>query len=198
MKIGPNKSRRGSAFTLTELAISMALGLMILGGTLACSVFCTRLMEITQSKIVTSDKARQIGRLFISDVSAAQTLRIGNGGLTQFTVTSAAAQTGTALQIYPSSDTNVFIRYYVDVSEKRLMRLTNNSVAPHRVASFVTNANVFAAEDFAGNVLTSPQNHSAISMVLQFDKLEDSAVPMGNGQHYRAYQLRTKATYRAL
>jgi hypothetical protein len=172
---------------------------MILGGTLACGLFCTRLMEITQSKISTTDKARHIRRLFSSDINAAETLRIGEGGPKQFSAVGAtAAQRGNAITIYPTSDTNIFIRYYIDASERALVRTTNNALNPFTLARFVTNAVAFAAEDFSGNILTSPQNNATISMTLYFDQLEDPTLPIGKGQHYRAYQLSAKAAYRAL
>lgn len=194
-----NKKRRQAGSTLIEFMISMTICIMVLTATLACAFFCMRMMEITQSKVVTSDKARQINRLLAADIHSAQNLRLGQGGPTSFSeVGLNTPQKGTALQINPSADTNVFVRYYLDEADKKLKRITNGSNSPFVLASSISNKWVFAAEDFGGNVLTNNQNNSTISVVLQFYQLEDPLVPVGRGQYYQSYELRTRITQRPL
>jgi len=76
-------------------------------------------------------------------------------------------QVGPALQIHPSTDTNLFIRYYWSAEDERLHR-TTEARGVEVVAQGVTNEIVFRSEDFSGRVLTNNQNTSVIRIHLAF------------------------------
>jgi hypothetical protein len=66
------------------------------------------------------------------------------------------------------------------------------------VAHAISNQIVFTAEDYAGRILTNNENNRVIGLSLQFYQLQYPAIPIGPGNHFDYYQLRTKITRRAL
>jgi hypothetical protein len=116
------------------------------------------------------------------------------------------AQTGPAVQIYATSDTNSWVRYYSEADPTstnygRLCRLgsTDGSnyvvVVPHNL---VNRQSLFSSEDSYGNALTNNQNNRVISLNLQFYTLEFPATQIGSSQSHDFYQLRTRITRRLL
>jgi len=186
------------AFTLTEVAMTMAISLLISAGIVASQLYGMRMTEIAQAKVSTRDKAGQILRLLTADVHAAKALKIGQGSFDSFTEVDAhAPQLGNAMQIHPSPDTNSFIRYYWDETDTQLKRVTNGASTAVVVANAVSHGEVFTAEDHAGNVLSNSQNAFVVGVNLQFYKLENPDLPIGPSNYYRSYQLRTKIAPRA-
>jgi Tfp pilus assembly protein PilW len=186
-------------FTMAELLVVSALALLVGGMLLAAFFFGNRMWQITQTKIHTTDKTRQVIRLLTSDVHAAKTLRVGNGTLNSFSEAAVdSPQTGNALQVYPTFDTNYFVRYYRDAADKKLKCITNGAGTPVVIAKSVTNPVVFQMEDFAGNVLTGKQNNCVIGLTLDFSEIEEPGVPVGPGAYYRSFRIATKIGKRAL
>lgn len=187
------------AFTLAELLITTALALLVGAMLLAAFFFGNRMWQITQTKIYTTDKARQIVRLLTSDVHAAKNLRIGTGNASSFTEAPVdAPQEGNAIQIYPTVSTNYFVRYYRDAADKKFKCMTNGAVAPVVIAKSVSNNLVFRIEDFGGNVLTSKQNNCVVGLTLDFSEIENPGVPVGPDCYYRSFRIATKVAKRAL
>jgi hypothetical protein len=109
-----------------------------------------------------------------------------------------ALQAGNALQVYPTSDPDRFVRYFRDPSDSSLKRTTNGWGEAVVIATAITNPVVFAAEDFTGTILTNSENNRVIAVNLQFFQLQYPAVPVGPGNFYDFYQLRTRITRRAI
>ena len=176
--------------------VSMSIFLVVIGGVLASHLFGLRMIEITKIKLTVSDSIpRGIDELR-SDVQCAKIVRIGQGSQTTFTeATNNTPQQGNAIQVYPTSDTNVFIRYYLETSSQALKRLGTNA-AIKVVADLIGNSTVFTAEDFNGNVLTNRDDRCIIGMNLQISELKDSGIKFGPGNHYNSYQMRTKMARR--
>src|SRR2546421_6171188 len=108
-----------SAFTLVEVMVAMSIMLMALVGVLAVQFFGMKLFELTKSKLGASDDARKAIDLLCTEIRSAKIIKIGNGGLgpTNFTeCTDNTPQQGSAIQIYASTNTNTFVRYYWDSS----------------------------------------------------------------------------------
>ena len=147
-----------------------------------------------------SDDARETISKLINDVRSANIIRIGNGSLNTFTqVGINSSQVGSAIQIYPSTDTNSFVRYYWDGSINQLKRTDSTAPGAFSVmAQNVTNQFVFTAEDFMGNVLTNNLNNRVIGLTLQFNQIQYPVMVVGPGNLYDFYQLRTKITRRTL
>lgn len=192
-------ARRGErGHTLTELMVSMAVVLIVLAGVLASHVFGLRLFELNKAKLGASDDARGAIGHMVTEIRSAKLIRVGNGTASTFTdIAPNTLQRGNAVQVYPTANTNTFVRYFRDTDQK-IKRVQSGSATPATIASFITNQIVFTAEDFSGVVLTNNDNNRVIGLNLQFCQLEYPAVAFGPGNLYDYYQLRTKITRRTL
>src|ERR1051325_2637763 len=102
------------------------------------------MMEITITKASASADARRNISTLMSEVCSANQVVVGSGNLTSFSAAGMdVLQTGPALQIYPSTTTNVYIRYFLDTATKSLQRATNGAAAADLVASAITNTYLF-------------------------------------------------------
>ena len=192
-------ARRQAAFTLGEITVTMGLFIFVIGGVISSHMFCLRLFQIIKPKLTASDEARVTVAKLTEEIRTANRIRVGSGSLTTFTeVGPNAPQIGSAIQIYPSTNTNSFVRYYWDVSDCKLKRATNGASVAYVIANSVSNQLVFTSEDFAGNVLTNNLNNRVIGLNLQFYQIQYPAVTVGPGGPFDFYQLRTKITRRTL
>lgn len=183
---------RCHAFTIPELTVTLAVCVIVSAAVAGGHLFGARMTELTQTKVHTSDRARQLMRLLGTDVRNSQKLRIGNGSSSFFTAApSTTPQQGNALQIYPGDDTNVFIRYFYNPSDKTLQRMDDDGTFTP-VASGVTNSIVFTLEDFAGAVLNDRQRNAVVGVDLRFHRLENPDAPVGAPHYYKSYRLRTR------
>jgi type II secretory pathway pseudopilin PulG len=192
-----SRPRASMAFTMPEMMVSLTLFLLVIGASVAAHVFGMKMMDTTSSKIAASGDARRNISSLLAEVRSAQSLAVGNGNSTGFTNAAIdSLQKGTALQIYPSSDTNAFIRYFLDPKSKTLNRVVNGGSGPVMMASAVSNSVVFTAEDFAGNVLTNTQNNCVVGLLLEFSELGGPHRPVGPGKYYTSYRLCSKLARR--
>lgn len=187
------------AFTLVELMVTMALFTVVIGGVIYSHITGLKMYELTKAKLGANDQTRTALGLLVGEVRSAHTLEIGHVSGSTFTqVADGSPQEGAALQIYPTTDTNVYILYYLDASDAKLKRMLSGSSAKDIVAENITNTVVFRAEDYAGTVLTENQNNRVIGVTLQFYQIQYPIVAIGEGQHYEFYQLNTRITRREL
>lgn len=186
-----------SAYTLTEIMVTMAVILMVLAAVVSCHLLGLRLFELTKSKLGASDDARKAIGLLISEIRSAKIVRVGTGDESNFkAVALNTPQVGRALQVYPSTNTNVWIRYFWDASDQKLKRATSDGNAVV-VAHSISNEMVFSAEDFTGKPLTNNSQEYVIGLNLQFSQLQYPSVKIGPGNFYSSYQLQTRVTPRA-
>lgn len=187
------------AFTLVEMMISMALMTMVLGGVIYCHVMGGRLMQITQAKLGANDSARKAFGKLQDEIRAAKTIKIGDGTSTSFVAaTNGSALQGRAVQIYPTTNVNWWIRYYYLTNSSELRRVTSSNSTPQLIASYVTNAVLFAKEDYLGNTLTTDTGNYSVNVRLQFYQLSYPMTQIGTNQFFDYYQLQTRITRRAL
>ena len=191
--------RRGqSAFTLNELMIAMAIFLLVIAGVISSHIFGLRMLQFAQSNIGSTETTRKAFDQLITDIRSAKTIRIGSGTFTSFTeIGVSTQQQGSAIQINSSTNTNFFIRYYLDSTAKKLFRMTNSAATNTTVAQSVSNTVLFACEGYNGTVLTNRQNSGVLAITIQFYNLEYPAVPVGPGYHYDYYQVKTRVARRA-
>jgi prepilin-type N-terminal cleavage/methylation domain-containing protein len=188
-----------SGFTLPEIMVSMTIIMLVMAAVLGSHLFGMRMFELTKAKLGASDDARKAIGLLIAEIRSAKVVRIGQGNQSTFVETPPnSLQSGSAIQVYPSTNTNVFVRYFWSGSDRTLRRATNGAAQPSLVASAISNATVFTSEDSSGRILTNNENNRVIGLALQFYQLQYPAVSIGPGNYYDYYQLRTKITRRAL
>ncbi len=191
--------RRQIAFTITEMMISMALMTMVLGGVIYSHIMGGRLMEMTMAKLGANDSARKAFGKLQDEIRAAKTIKVGDGDATTFVAaTNGSALQGRALQIYPGTNTSWWIRYFYITNTSELRRITASNSTPQLIASYVTNAVLFAKEDYLGNTLTTDTGNCAINVRLQFYQLSYPMTRIGTNNFFDYYQLQTRITRRAL
>jgi len=189
-----NPGTRGlrDAFTIPELTVTLAICVIVSAAVAGGQLFGARMTELTQTKVHTSDRARQLMRLLGSDIRNSQKVRIGTGSVSLFVpAPSATPQRGNALQIYPTANTNVYVRYFYNSSDKTLQRMDDDGTLTP-VASGVTNSLVFTLEDYAGTVLNDRQRNAVVGLDLRFNRLENPNAPVGASFYYKSYRFRTR------
>ena len=193
------QGQANAAFTLAEIMVSMAILLIVIAIALSCQMYGLRMFEFVKPKLSANEDARRaVGRL-VQEVRCANLIRLGNGSFTNFAEIAAnLPQSGNAIQVYPTSDTNAFVRYYRDAADQKLKAMTNGAAAPIVLAQAISNQVVFTSEDFTGRVLTNNQNNRVIGLNLEFYQIQYPKTAVGPGNFYDYYQLRTKITRRTL
>ena len=185
-----------TAFTLSEIMVATGILTIVFGGMVASHLFGMKIMEKTNARAGASTEARENIRTLMAEVCSAKNIAVGTGSQSAFTEFGMSVQQkGSALQLYPTTNTNIFVRYYLDSSAKTLNRMTNGA-SGLVVASGIKNTDLFAAEDVLGNVVSNNQNNCVIGLNLQFQYLQYTNMPVGSNSFYTSYQVRTKLARR--
>src|SRR4051812_19872359 len=155
---------RARAFTLPELLIAIAVFAFVIAGVLAANLFGLRMFQITQNKLNASDGARKALGKMSDDIHNCKTVYIGNVSTSGvFTaISDGVTQSGAGLIIYPTTNTNSYIVYFLNASDKTFRRTTSVTNSTIVLAQSITNTVLFRAQDFRGNVLTNAQNNRVI------------------------------------
>ena len=109
-----------------------------------------------------------------------------------------AEQKGSALELNPTTNFNQYVRYFYDTNDSKLKRTTDGVSSTYVVANSVTNRTVFRAEDYDGKPRVTSDNNRIIAMELSFYQIQYPITPVGPGNYYDFYQLRSKITRRTL
>lgn len=188
-----------AAFTITEMMIAAGLFSLVVVGTILSHVTGLKLCTITQTKLKATHTARAAINRTREDIRSSTLVEVGNYIGTNFIYISSSNQrVGNALQIHPTSNTNNWIRYYVDLSDHTLKRVANNPASFETVASYVTNKFPFVAEDYAGRILTTDQNNRVIRMTLEIYQFEFASLNRGGSNSFDYYRVQTRVARRAL
>lgn len=195
----PVRRRFQAAFAFPEMMITMTVFFIVIGGVIASHLFGLRMFAVVSPKLGASDEARSAVSKLINDIRTSRGVRIGSGSLASFTeVAPESLQKGTAIQVYPSLDTNIYVRYFWDATDSKLKMTTNGSTAVFVIANSVTNQLVFTAEDYAGNILTNNYNNRIIGLMLEFYQIQYPQMTVGPGQYYDYYRLSTRIARRTI
>jgi Tfp pilus assembly protein FimT len=186
------------AFTLTEMMITSSLATMVFAGMIMAHMVGWRMFQYSKSKLGGTDDARSAMSRLVEDIRTSKSVKIGTGTVSVFVERPVnAAQQGNAIQIYPTTSTNNYIRYFLN-SDSTLCRTTNGSSAKLVMANFITNQVVFTSENYQGVVLTNNENNRVIGLTMQFYQIQYPIIKIGSNEFYDFYQLRTKVTRRTL
>lgn len=158
-------------FTLTELMVTMAIFFVTMGALLSFHLFGLRLMNSVQPDTANIDKAVTVMNQLGQEVRSARNWRIGFGSANSFyPIMANQNQQGSALQIYPTNNEAIYIRYYLDTADAKLKRVTDNKRNPVAQAETVQNPTLFQAEDMSGNAVTNYQSSTVLAITLQLDR----------------------------
>ena len=188
------------AFTLVEAMISMSLMTMVLGGVVYSHIMGMQLMQITQAKLGANDSARKAFGKLQDEIRAAKTIAVGAGSSNSFIAAiNGGALQGQAIQIYPGTNQNSWIRYYYLTNTSELRRVTSSSSnTPQLIASYVANAVLFSKADYLGNTLTTDTGNSTINVRLEFYQLSYPPTKIGTNNVFESYTMQTCITRRTL
>jgi hypothetical protein len=180
------------AFTLTELMVSAAIFMLLVGGIVSANLFGLRMFQIEGTKLNVSDEARKIVGVLMDEIHSCETFQIGtftNGTFTGLPL--GAPQIGPALIVYPTTSTTNFIMYFVNSGDQKFRRATSVPGSTRILAQSVTNASdLFRAQDYLGNLLTNMQNNTVLHLKLEFYQATRFGVPPDY------YKLETSTTRR--
>jgi hypothetical protein len=192
--------RREQALTLVELMITLGIFMFVVLGMTSLHLFGLRWNEMVKVKLSASEGARRAVSGLVTEIHGAGIVNIGSGDETGFTNAAFnTVQQGNAIEIYPvKTNSELFVRYYLDAAGHQLKRLQFGAPEPTVIASSITNDIVFTAEDFAGTILSNNFNNRVIGVRLQFFQIDNPFVPIGRGHYFDFYELQTRVTRRAL
>lgn len=184
---------RPAAFTLPELLIAMTVFLLLLGGIVFAHLFGLSMFRITETKLNATANVRKLIGTMANEIRTCKSAEIGNVTAGEFvSLLDGEKQQGSGLVIYPGTNTNNFIVYFVDSFDQTFRRTTSTPGSAAILAESITNAMVFRAQDIRGNVLTNNQNNRVIHLNLEFFQ----SPRYMQLAHY--YKLETSVTRRAL
>lgn len=225
MKTSPHfqtggRRRNRAAFTLVEMMFSTGIYLAVMVGVVvAIQIFALRVYTLGATKLTATQGTRKALNQIREDIRQAKTLQVGQadnlGNFTAMNGTGGAV--GNALQLfYSTNGTSIppykppYSIYYLQtntlgtVSSNNLLwiSVTSNSISTSKLATYITNLDVFSAQDCWGNTVSnSLLNNQVYTVKLQFYQWEfPIAVVSTNGapNAYDYYQLRTRVCRRAL
>jgi hypothetical protein len=189
--------RRGG-FTLTELMVTLALTMVIVGAAVMAHLYGIHMFEFVRPKVVACDEARDTVSRLIEEIRSANEIKVGTGNLTNFVEAPLnTAQMGNAIRVFPTTNTTVFVTYFWDATDQTLKRTADRRTAMI-LARSVTNQFVFSARDFQGTLLSNADNNRVIDVELKFNQMQYPKAPPGKGNLYDFYQVRTRITRRML
>jgi len=184
---------RSRAFSLTELLFAIALITLVFGAVFVCQYYGMQLHGFIRPKLENAAFARETLGHLVEEVRCAQILEVGQGTQSTFTPAGATnAQSGNALRIRLTGNTNQFIYYFRDPGTETLQKMSPGLSNAVTVAKAVTNSVVFRLETFRGTVQTNSQNQTVVDVFLQMRQ------PALRQNVADSYQVRTKITRRAV
>jgi len=187
------------AFTLPEIMIVIAIFSLLLLVLVSSNIFGLRMYRIAETKLSATADGRKALNEIREKIRQSKIVVIGNGNSSGFTnIGDDLLQIGNALQVYPTTNLNIFTRYYLDSGDNNLKRIASGSTEPSIVSRFVTNRLIFQAEDFRGNILTNDNNNRVVRMTLEFSQWEYPVATVGKGGLYDYYRLQTRVTRRLI
>jgi hypothetical protein len=215
------RKRRCFGYTLVEMMFSAGIYMFILVGVVVCiQIYALRVYTLAATKLTATQGARKALNQIRDDIRQGKLIQVGStdnsGNFTPYTGSTLAV--GDALQVYSTTNQSPpYSLYYLQtntvggLSSNNLFWISvdvNNNVSTTKLSSYITNSDIFAAEDWdawpaAGTAMTpvtnSIENNQVYSVKLQFYQWEyPIAVVGGIGLNsYDYYQIRTRVCRRA-
>lgn len=205
-------SARIAGFTLVETMVSLWIFIIIFVGVMVgLQVFGLRTYTLGATKLSAAACGLKVLDHIRDDIRQAKVVNVGTLTTTSdpstFTNPATGYNTGSALQIYPTTNATAWTIYYLDTSTPgtnylKMASTTDGSTfsVPTTLASYITNQIVFDAEDYQGNILTNNTDNRVIRMELDFYQWEYPIGYVGGigANAYDFYRLTTKITLRDL
>lgn len=223
MKLFPSfpaggRRRSRSGFTLVEMVFAVGIYTFIMVGVVvAIQIFALRIYTLGATKLVATQSTRKALNQIRDDIRGGKRLQVGNtdnsGNFTPINVTNGAV--GNGLQIFETTNQAApFSIYYLQTNT--VAGMSSNVLwwisvgagyaSTNRVnlACYITNMDVFSAEDWDNWPATAPTtnnvyNNQIYAVKLQFYQWEYPIAVVGGAglNSYDYYQIRTRICRRA-
>jgi hypothetical protein len=181
--------------TVIEMVVTVAIFALVTLALVYTQLFGLKQDQLIQSKLGASDQARKGFDRLATEVRSAKIWQIGNGSATVFTpIANGTSQTGTALQISLTTDTNQYIRYYFDTTSRQLRRMHSGVTGSSLIARDLTNSMFFQAEYFDGTIQTNLSHKGVVHTTLWFAKYQYPTTLVGGGAYYDSYRMDFRLT----
>jgi prepilin-type N-terminal cleavage/methylation domain-containing protein len=182
-------------FTLVELLIAITVFMLLLAGIVAANLFGLRMFQVNQTKLNATEWSRNTFGKITDEIHSCSAVSVGNMTTNGVFVglLDGEPQQGTAIEIQTTNSASL-IYYFFNSSDDTFRR---TEFTPHIItntfilADSITNAIIFSALDFSGQVRTNNQNNRVIHVTLDFYQ------PESYMQNAYYYQLETSVTRRA-
>ncbi len=200
---GTLAARRAGAggFSFTEMLVAGSVFSLVMIAVVTSNLYGLGMLKVAQPKLAAENEARQLFNRLSDEISSAKLIAVGEGDAVSFTPVDAGTPwQGGALQLWPTSDTNAFTRYYRDPADQILKRWSSDSPQVQEIAKAVTNSLVFAVVDYRGfpdGLLTNDQRHLAIHVLLQFSEIEGTRTPIGPESYFKSHQFEIEIARRS-
>jgi prepilin-type N-terminal cleavage/methylation domain-containing protein len=193
-RLSPGRFRRGG-FTLPEYLVTVAIVAFVSSGIIACCLFGGIICTFASTKLDYNDDIRGFIGDFVHYVRISTDLDVGSGNAKNFIpVADGVPRQGNALQVYTSTDTNVFIRFFLDTNDLCLKVLaTDDPTNVTVLTDSITNKVPFTVEDIYGNIATNDTCSLVVGLLLQMNPPLIKNNPGGLKDYY---QFTTRATRR--
>ena len=167
------RSRRnladGRGFTLPELMIALTIFMLLLGGIIFGNIFGLKMFQMTETKLNMTKWARETREQLTDVIRMCNQLQIGNMTSGTFVaVLDGEPQQGNGLLVYPTSNTNNFVLYFINAADQTFRQASNQTNSSIILAGSITNSLAFSAQDLAGTTLTNNLNTRVIHVLLEF------------------------------
>jgi len=193
------RSRRCRAMTLVELVVASGVFSLVVLGLVYVQMFIMKYNELTSGKVGASEMSRMSFNDLVNDVRTSWTWAVGSGDQNTFTpVLNGNPQQGSALQVSRTQNTNQFVRYFFttkvtpNLTNFMLCRKASDMTNYTVIAQNLTNSlytNMFIAEDYLGNMLTTLRYKYVIHIVLEFCQYQYPLTKVGPGYYYDDYKM---------
>jgi type II secretory pathway pseudopilin PulG len=199
------RPRRTAAFTLVEMMIGVGIFLGIfIGVMVGLQIFGLRVYTLSATKLSATADARRTLNTLREQIRSARLVYVGtytNGAFSR--IANGQPQTGNALELYSVGTNDMTISstpviYYQDSSSATNALYDVNNGVVSLLADYVTNYDVFTAEDYQASTLTSYDNNPVIRVTLQFYQWEYPLGFVGTSgvNAYNFYRLQTRVSPR--
>jgi hypothetical protein len=180
MKIVRAISRRQlrTGFTIVELLTTMSIFLLVMTALITVQLLGLKMNAISGSKMVSTTAAMKSLTYMRKQVLGAFSVEVGNGDDSSFT---SNGTNGDAMEIFPGTNLNNYLRYYWATNTLCEMNSSNSHVTV--IADNITNQPVFEMVDFQGNMSSSSREHFSIKLTLQFAQL-DYRIPTNKYEYF--------------
>jgi Tfp pilus assembly protein PilW len=216
------------AFTFAEMCIAMGIFSMVVAAMVAVQLLGLRMYTLAATKLSATEGCRKTMNAIRDQIREANYIDVGICTSTPSLFNSLStnvSQQGNAVKVYPTTytndynatyNTNIYSLFYLDMTDPNNYKMTRFTIASNAantgfvtntavLAGYITNLDIFTAEDYQGTPLTNEQSwdkREVISIKLQFYQWEYPIAHVGTNvgvnNMYDSYQLRTRVTQRAL